>query len=126
MKTLVILYVADQAKSKAFYTTVLGTSPVLDVPGMTEFKFEGNFSLCLMPERGIKGLLGEKLPDPAKGNGIPRAELYMLVDDPGAYHARALKAGAVEVKPLGQMPWGDTVAYSMDPDGNVLAFGKSS
>jgi catechol 2,3-dioxygenase-like lactoylglutathione lyase family enzyme len=32
-----ILYVADQAASAAFYTRVLGASPTLDVPGMTEF-----------------------------------------------------------------------------------------
>lgn len=125
MKTLFILYVADQKKSRDFYAAVFGEAPVLDVPGMTEFKLGEKHSACLMPEKGIKSLLGEKLPDPSKGSGIPRAELYMLVDDPGAYHNRALSAGGVEIKPLGQMPWGDTVAYSLDLDGNVLAFGKA-
>jgi hypothetical protein len=32
-----ILYVADQAAVTAFWTAVLGRSPSLDVPGMTEF-----------------------------------------------------------------------------------------
>jgi catechol 2,3-dioxygenase-like lactoylglutathione lyase family enzyme len=33
-----ILYVADPLVSRTFYTAVLGTEPVLDVPGMTEFR----------------------------------------------------------------------------------------
>ena len=35
-----------------------------------------------MPEAGIKKLLGEKIEDPDKLNGTPRAELYLLVDEP--------------------------------------------
>lgn len=33
---LVVLFVADQAASARFYTSVLGVAPILDVPGMTE------------------------------------------------------------------------------------------
>lgn len=36
-----ILYVADQARAKAFYADVLGLVPTLDVPGMTEFDLVG-------------------------------------------------------------------------------------
>ena len=126
MKTMIILYVSDQKKSRNFYAHVLGNEPILDVPGMTEFSLGENFSLGLMPEKGIKNLLGEKFPDPAKATGIPRAELYLIIDNPSLYHERALKAGAIEIKPIGQMPWGDLAAYSLDPDGHALAFAKSS
>ena len=61
------------------------------------------------------------LPDPAAGRGTPRAELYVVVDDPAGHHARALAAGAVELSPLAARDWGHRVAYSMDPDGHVLA-----
>ena len=37
MKVHFILYVSDQKHSAAFYSTVLGKDPILDVPGMTEF-----------------------------------------------------------------------------------------
>lgn len=41
MQAEFILYVADQARSRDFYRTVLATEPTLDVPGMTEFDLGG-------------------------------------------------------------------------------------
>lgn len=117
-----ILYVADQERSTVFYATVLGIAPRLHVPGMTEFALPGGAILGLMPEQGIRRLLGDALPDPAAANGISRAELYLVGDAPGACHARALAAGAKELSPLLLRSWGHVAAYSMDPDGHVLAF----
>ncbi|OGQ80418.1 MAG: glyoxalase [Deltaproteobacteria bacterium RIFOXYA12_FULL_58_15] len=119
-----ILYVRDQALSTRFYERALGLGPRLNVPGMTEFQLGESVVLGLMPERGIKRLLGDALPDPAGAHGIPRAELYLSVDDPGAWHARAVEAGAREVSPLLARDWGDEAAYSLDPDGHVLAFAR--
>jgi catechol 2,3-dioxygenase-like lactoylglutathione lyase family enzyme len=119
-----ILYVRDQRASCAFYTAIFDVKPRLDVPGMTEIELCPNVVLGLMPEAGIRKLLGPKLPDPASANGTPRAELYVIVDDPAAHHARALAAGAVELSPLDERDWGDAVAYSLDPDGHVLALAR--
>jgi catechol 2,3-dioxygenase-like lactoylglutathione lyase family enzyme len=119
-----ILYVRDQAASAAFYRAVLAQGPALDVPGMTEFHL-GGAVLGVMPEAGIKRLLGDALPDPAGARGAPRAELYLVVDDPGAYHARALALGARELSALAPRDWGHEVAYSLDPDGHVLAFARA-
>lgn len=116
-----ILYVRDQARSREFYAIALGMAPRLDVPGMTEFELGAGCILGLMPEKGIKRLLPD-MPDPEKGSGIPRAEVYLTVPDPAVYHARALAAGARELSPLGPRDWGDKAAYSLDPDGHVLAF----
>jgi catechol 2,3-dioxygenase-like lactoylglutathione lyase family enzyme len=121
-RTWFILYVRDQEESTGFYREVLGRDPVLHVPGMTEFSLTEDSSLGLMPESGIKSLLGDALPDPAAGHGIPRAELYLSVEDPAEHHARALRCGARELSPLEERSWGDQVAYSLDPDGHVLAF----
>ncbi|MEA3392756.1 MAG: hypothetical protein U9Q91_07230, partial [Candidatus Marinimicrobia bacterium] len=66
-----ILYVTDQTKSKTFYQEVLQIEPSLDVPGMTEFKLENNVLLGLMPNDGIAQILGDTLPHPKKGAGIP-------------------------------------------------------
>ncbi|MBL8955369.1 MAG: hypothetical protein JNK82_31635 [Myxococcaceae bacterium] len=120
-----ILYVADQARSTAFYAAVLARKPRLDVPGMTEFELEGGSILGLMPEAGIKRLLGAALPDPASARGIPRAELYLKGTGAAAFHVRALAAGALELSPPLLRDWGDFVAYSLDPDGHVLAFAWS-
>lgn len=117
-----ILYVADQARSAAFYRSVLACAPRLDVPGMTEFDLPGGAVLGLMPEAGIQRLLGASLPDPAGAHGIPRAELYLLVQKPNDFHRRAIACGATELSLLQPRDWGHSAAYALDPDGHVLAF----
>ncbi len=118
-----ILYVADPEASRRFYRLVFAAEPTLDVPGMTTFRLPGGSELGLMPEQGIKDLLGPALPDPSPGRGIPRVEIYLTVeDDPADWFTRALEAGATEVSPLLPRTWGDRAAYVMDADGHVLVF----
>lgn len=119
-----ILYVADRRRSAAFYQRALGRAPRLDVPGMTEFELGGGAILGLMPEQGIKKLLGAALPDPAQAAGVSRPELYLLVADPLASHALALDAGGWELSAPARRDWGHDAAYSLDPDGHVLAFAR--
>ncbi|MBI5241450.1 MAG: glyoxalase [Elusimicrobia bacterium] len=119
-----ILYVSDQDASTAFYAEVLAAKPRLHVPGMTEFALNDGAVLGLMPQAGIKRLLGDRLPDPAEASGIPRAELYLITDDAGGCHQRALRSGAQELSPLLLRDWGHQAAYSLDPDGHVLAFAQ--
>lgn len=126
MKVHFILYVKDQAKSTDFYAKLLDKNPTLFVPGMTEFQLSDYTVLGLMPETNIKILLGDRLPDPAEAYGIPRAELYLMVDEPLLFHKRALELGAAELSELQNRDWGDEAAYSLDPDGNVLAFAKKA
>ena len=121
-----ILYVEDQQRSRDFYKTVLGREPTLDVQGMTEFKLTESSMLGLMPNSGIKRLLGDRLPDPAPGTGIPRCELYIPVDDPQAALDASVAAGGTSLSQPEPRAWGDTVAYVMDLDGHVLAFAKNS
>jgi catechol 2,3-dioxygenase-like lactoylglutathione lyase family enzyme len=120
-----ILYVRDQARSTEFYRQVLDFPPALDVPGMTEFALTDQCVLGLMPEASVRHLLGERLSDPSAGNGLPRAELYLLVPRPQDYHRRAIAFGAIELSGLEIRDWGHRAAYSLDPDGHVLAFAES-
>ena len=126
VKTHVILYVADQARSTAFYSAVLDLAPTLNAPGMTEFELAGQTILGLMPESGIRKLIGQHLPDPALARGTPRAELYLLVDSPEAYHRRAMAAGAGELSGLALRNWGHWVSYCLDPDTHVIAFATTT
>jgi catechol 2,3-dioxygenase-like lactoylglutathione lyase family enzyme len=123
-KTHFILYVKDQARSTTFYSRVLDCRPSLNVPGMTEFILSETSDLGLMPETGIKRLLGDSLPDPAQATGIPRSEIYLYVKRPLDFHQRAIAAGAIELSGLEKRDWGDRAAYSLDPDGHVLAFAE--
>lgn len=119
-----ILYVSDQARATEFYTAVLATAPRLDVPGMTEFVLTHGAVLGLMPAAAIERLLGDAIECVASSKSAPRAELYLLSDEPERYHARALSAGARELSALSLRSWGHSVAYSMDLDGHVLAFAR--
>lgn len=119
-----ILYVQDQARSRAFYSRTLALEPFLDVPGMTEYELSGGAILGLMPASGIRKLLGSALPDPTTAEGVPRSELYLEVDHASIYHQRALEAGAAELSPLEPRDWGHRAAYSLDPDGHVVAFAE--
>jgi uncharacterized protein len=117
-----ILYVADQAVSTAFYVAALARRPDLDVPGMTEFRLGPGTILGLMPNEGARRLLGQIVPDPATAAGVPRAELYLVVDDPQVHLDRAQSAGGRLLSALAAREWGHQAGYVGDPDGHVLAF----
>ena len=125
IKTHFILDVADQRRSAEFYSSVLGEEPALNVPGMTEFSLGENTVLGLMPEAGIVRLLGESIAHPSSASGIPRCEIYLVVANNAEFHARALAAGAIELSPAAMRDWGHSVAYSLDPDGHILAFASA-
>lgn len=119
-----ILYVANQEKSKIFYSMVLDKKPSLDVPGMTEFLLDEKTKLGLMPESGINKILLGKTPNPSGGNGIPRCELYIKSDNLNIYYKNAINAGAKIISETTPRDWGDKVAYVADPDGHIIAFAE--
>lgn len=123
---IVVLYVEDQARARSFYARVLGVEPTLDVPGMTELPLADGVTLGLMPSDGIARILGDAMPHPSEGHGIPRCELYLRVDDAAAVHARALAAGARAIDELRERSWGERVSYLADPDGHVVAIAQRS
>lgn len=124
MQYEIILYVANQQKSKDFYEAVLQKSPSLNVPGMTEFTLSKDLKLGLMPENGIAKILSDKTPHPNTGNGIPRCELYLLMDSIEEAYARAIKVGAKEISKIADRDWGHNVGYVADPDGHIVAFAQ--
>ena len=123
-KSHMILYVEDQQKSTAFYTKLLNQTPTLSVPGMTEFNLSESTILGLMPSAGIKNLLGNAIDEPQPSDKIPRAELYLVVENIKEYinHAEDLKAKILS--PLEERDWGHQVIYFEDLDGYVIAFAQ--
>lgn len=117
---------SDQIKSRDFYSFLLDKTPSLDVPGMTEFLLATNVKLGLMTEKGIAKILCDKMPNPELGNGIPRCELYLKVENAQNYMLRSEKLNAKLISPLQDRYWGDKVGYFADPDGNAIAIVESS
>lgn len=70
--------------------------------------------------------MAPRRPDAAAGAGIPRAELYLVVDEPGDWHARALAEGATELSSIISRGWGHKAGYALDQDGHVIAFARVS
>jgi predicted enzyme related to lactoylglutathione lyase len=110
-----ILYVADQARARAFYRHVLAAEPVLDVPGMTEFDL-GGAMLGLMPGADMEALL----PGQIRVGVGQRCELYLRCSDAAAALARAADGGGRLLDDLRDRSWGERAGYVLDPDGHVL------
>ena len=117
-----IFYVKDQTESASYYKQVLGLQPILEVPGITEFRLTDNSVLGLIPIVSAGRLIGEHVF--SSTSGVPKAELYLVVDDPEGQHRTALRCGAIELSPMQLRDWGHRAAYSVDRDGHVLAFAE--
>ncbi len=121
---MIILYVKDQERSKLLYASILGISPTLDVPGMTEFNLTQKLSLGIMPGDGIVRILDNKVGNPNEIQGLPRCEVYLFVDNPDFYYDKAIEFGGQGISKGEIRNWGDYVSYCSDYDGNIIAFAK--
>ncbi len=124
LKTHIILYVADQESSTMFYSSVLKIKPRLNVPGMTEFEIGKDTILGLMPYSSAAKLLSKNFDNLQSEQVVPKAELYLIVENPNTFHKRAVEFGAEEISPLIERDWGHRAGYCMDFDGNILAFAE--
>lgn len=120
-----ILFVQDQKVSTEFYSKLFNRNPELDVPGMTEFRVFENGYIGLMPNNGIAKIIADNSPHPQLGTGIPRCELYLLVDDAAKAYHHAISIGAKIISPLQDRDWGDIAGYVADPDGHIIAFAET-
>lgn len=126
MKCNFVLYVRDQKKSANFYRAPLDLEPSLDVSGMTEFELGPLTILGIMPELGIKKLLGDSIKDPEKSSDMSRCELYLTVENPELFMKRASQLDAPMLSPVSKRNWGDEAGYIMDLDGHAVAFARKA
>jgi uncharacterized glyoxalase superfamily protein PhnB len=119
-----ILYVNDQEASCRFYQNLFRQPADLHVPGMTEFNVSANCKMGLMPNKGIAKILAGQTLHPDSGNGIPRCELYLYVDNIQFEFDNAIKSGAKLISQVLDRDWGDKVCYFSDPDGHIIAFAE--
>ena len=120
-QTEFILYVKDISSSVLFYSKLLNRKPDLDVPGMKEFSLSSGVKLGLMPEQGIARIITPALRHPAEGTGIPRCELYLLVEDADDAYIHGIRCGGIPVSAVADRDWGHRVGYFSDHDGHVIA-----
>ncbi len=121
-----ILFVADQQKSTAFYSKLLGIKPSLNVKGMTEFSLFNKVKIGLMPNNGIAKIISKDLPHPKTGIEIPRCEIYLKVTNLKEYINRAKILNAKIVSNYKARDWGDSVMYIADLDNHIIALAEKT
>lgn len=124
--TEIILYVKDQQKSTDFYQKILRKQVDLNVPGMTEFIINDFCKLGLMPNDGIAKIITPTLPHPDLGNGIPRCELYFIVENLQEEYQNIKNLEVKIISEIEERNWGDNVFYFSDLDGHVIAFAEKT
>ncbi len=110
---MIILYVADAAKSAAFYQTLLGQPPVHAEPTFAMFMLEGGLRLSLWSRHAVK---------PAVDAAAGATEISFTVNDIDALtglHADWASKSITIAQPIIKMDFGETFT-ALDPDGHRI------
>jgi lactoylglutathione lyase len=110
----VILYVADLARSRAFYEGVLGLPFRMQGEGYVEFAVE-NVKFGLYERARLPVLVGAT--DLPTGGGM---EIALLVEDVNREAERLRRAGVALLSGPADRPWGHRTIHFRDPDGHVI------
>jgi lactoylglutathione lyase len=116
-----ILHVPDVAKAVAFYERAFGLERRFADPKGEYAEMETGATVLAFSAHGLVDRLGTHA-EPA-ASAPPHGFEIAVVTDAGSIEAawrRAVEAGAVPVKPLEKMPWGQTVGFVRDPDGFLV------
>jgi uncharacterized glyoxalase superfamily protein PhnB len=81
--------------------------------GHAELSFDGQVVMSGSADEG----------DQRFNEGIGRASVYVVVDDPDSLYARAKEAGAEIVMEPTDQPYGSRDFIARDPEGNLWSFG---
>jgi lactoylglutathione lyase len=113
-----MLSVADLAASIAFYRDLLGGAEVYrfpeDEPVFMAFRLgESEIGIGTLSEAPLHG----RSQRPATGH---RVELCVYVEDVDEAVAAARAARVEVVLEPADQPWGERIAYVVDPDGNLV------
>jgi hypothetical protein len=115
--TLITLGVADLDRAVRFYREGLGWTPSSSsVAGVVAFFQLNACALALWPRRLLADDAG--IADGGGWGGIALAQNQRSRDDVDAVFARAIAAGAAELRPPVETDWGGYSGYVADPDGH--------
>ena len=113
-----VVYAADVASTAAFYVEHLGFAEKFRFPPEGDAGFvnlgRGDSELGIT-ERAWPAQMGIDV----EATGA-RFELFTYVDDVDAAVAAMRAAGVRIIRDAEDMPWGERVAYVLDPDGNPV------
>lgn len=116
-----ILYVTDVKRSLEFWERAFGLSRrMLDDKGLYAELDTGPTTLSFVAQGYIRETLPGGIRPAQTDEAPPPFEVALTTDDVPAALERALAAGARRVLSPTKKPWGQTVAYVRDLDGNLV------
>lgn len=110
---LPVLQIDDYESAVEFYVNGLGFEIRM------EHRHEAGFPVFMIIASG-RLLLGLS----EHGRGHSGSEVYVYVDDIGAWHQRCLDHGITPTQPPEPKPWGNTEMLVTDPSRNSLRFSQ--
>jgi len=119
--TYAILYVDDVEATLKFYERAFGLKRRLlaDEKNYGELK-TGDTRLAFAANSFVRKLIPVDFAVGGLGAAVPPFELGIVADGVVAAFRQALEAGASEVKPPEQKPWGQVVGYVRDLNGYLV------
>ncbi|KTR61540.1 glyoxalase [Exiguobacterium indicum] len=112
-----ILYVEDTARTLTFYRDVLGLSVKAEHGSYIEFE-TGQTTLAFNTREDVQQLIPDyTIPS---GKTQQTLEIGFITDDVPTLFKKVVEAGYATVLAPAQKPWGQVVAYVLDPDGHLI------
>ncbi len=115
-----LIVVADIARSRQFYESLLGQEVKFDFGENVTFK--GDFSIHLEPH--YQGLIGDPADFPISFRAN-NAELYFETEEIETIAAKLEDANLTWVHTMRPQPWGQRVMRVYDPDGHIIEIGET-
>ena len=116
-----ILYVKDVKKSLEFWERAFGLQRrMLDDKGLYAELDTGPTTLAFVTQSYVRDSIPGGFRAPQSDEAPPPFEVALVTDDVAAAQDKAVAAGARKVLPPTKKPWGQTVAYVRDCDGNLV------
>ncbi len=116
-----ILYVPDVKRSLEFWERAFGIKrKLLDDKGLYAELDTGATRLAFVVHSYVRETLPGGFRPAQNDEAPPPFEVALTTDDVAGALERAVKAGARKVLAPTKKPWGQTVAYVRDLDGNLV------
>ncbi|WP_214846790.1 VOC family protein [Exiguobacterium sp. s193] len=111
-----ILYVHDPKQTLMFYHDLLGLPIKAQHGSYVEFETDSTI-LAFNTKADVRTLIPYDIPEVT---GPQSLEIGFVTDDVNGVYERIVTAGHTSVLPPTVKPWGQTVAYVLDPDGHLV------
>jgi len=113
-----LFYVENVERSLKFYESAFGIPTRFLHESKTYGECETGATALGFVDRAF--VASQKLPVELRSPTHYRAEIGLTSEQIDVDFDKALKAGAILVKPITEKPWGQKVGYVLDLDGNLV------